>query len=130
MRVIAKVSRMIGVDQLHVGTAVGKMSESKTEVMENCNALKRDMNGLIPVMPVASGGLHPGLVPELIEFFGVDCVLQAGGGIHGHRDGTKAGAQAMRQAIDATLRGAPLREYAKTHRELATALQTWGDGSA
>jgi ribulose-bisphosphate carboxylase large chain len=125
MRVIAKVSRMIGVDQLHVGTAVGKMSESKTEVLENCNALKREIDGLLPVMPVASGGLHPGLVPKLIEFFGMDFVIQAGGGIHGHRDGTKAGAQAMRQALDATLRGATLEEYAKTHQELAMALHMW-----
>ena len=103
MRVIAKVSRMIGVDQLHVGTAVGKMSESKTEVLENCNALKREIDDLRSVMPVASGGLHPGLVPKLIEFFGEDFVLQAGGGIHGHRDGTKAGARAMRQALEQRL---------------------------
>jgi len=34
MRVIAKISRIIGVDQLHVGTVVGKMSETKQEVLE------------------------------------------------------------------------------------------------
>ena len=44
--------------------------------------------GLKPVLPVASGGLHPRLVPALLETFGNDVVLQAGGGIHGHPDGT------------------------------------------
>ncbi|RLI07641.1 ribulose-bisphosphate carboxylase large subunit, partial [Candidatus Bathyarchaeota archaeon] len=40
MRVIAKAARMVGVDQLHVGTAVGKMSEGREEVLGNVEALK------------------------------------------------------------------------------------------
>ena len=70
MRVIAKISRMIGVDQIHIGTVVGKMFETKDEVNENCKALNEPMNGFRTVFPVASGGLHPRLVPELIQFFG------------------------------------------------------------
>jgi len=125
MQVIAKIARVIGVDQLHVGTVVGKMFETKEEVMENCNALKMNMGNLKPVLPVASGGLHPGLVPELIQFFGKDVVIQAGGGIHGHPNGSVAGAKAMRQAVEATLKGVSLTEYAQTHKELEAALQTW-----
>jgi ribulose-bisphosphate carboxylase large chain len=129
MKVIAKVARMIGVDQLHVGTVVGKMFETKDEVGENCEALKTEMSGLKPVLPVASGGLHPGLVPSLMELFGKDFVIQAGGGIHGHSGGTVAGAKAMRQAVDATLQGVPLKEYGRTHKELETALRIWGQQS-
>ena len=125
MKVIAKVSRIIGVDQLHVGTAVGKMSEKRDEVLENCDALKTEMDGLKPVLPVASGGLHPRLVPALIEIFGKDFVIQAGGGIHGHRDGTVAGAKAIRQAVDAKTQGIPLETYAETRKELKTALEIW-----
>jgi ribulose-bisphosphate carboxylase large chain len=127
MRAIAKVSRVIGVDQLHVGTVVGKMSETKEEVLKNIDALKAEMSGLKPVMPVASGGLHPRLVPALMETFGKDFVIQAGGGIHGHTDGTFAGSTAMRQAVDATLEGKPLEEYAETHKELEAALKLWKD---
>jgi len=126
MKVIAKVARMIGVDQLHVGTVVGKMSETKDEVRENCEALKIEMSGLKPVLPVASGGLHPGLVPSLMELFGNDFVIQAGGGIHGHSGGTVAGAKAMRQAVEATLERVPLEEYTRSHVELKTALRIWG----
>jgi ribulose-bisphosphate carboxylase large chain len=125
MRPIAKVARIIGVDQLHVGTVVGKMSETKAEVLENIDALKTDMYGLKPVMPVASGGIHPRLVPALLETFGKDVIIQAGGGIHGHKNGTIAGAKAMRQAVDATLQGTTLEEYSKTHIELKIALDTW-----
>jgi ribulose-bisphosphate carboxylase large chain len=124
-RVIAKTARAIGVDQLHVGTVVGKMSETKEEVLQNLDALKTEMSGFKPVMPVASGGLHPRLVPLLIETFGNDFIIQAGGGIHGHKDGTRSGATAMRQAVDATLNRKSLEEYAKTHKELRTALKTW-----
>jgi ribulose-bisphosphate carboxylase large chain len=125
MSPIAKVARTIGVDQLHVGTVVGKMSETQQEVQENIDALKTEMHQLKPVMPVASGGLHPRLVPALLETFGNDVIIQAGGGIHGHKNGTTAGAKAMRQAVDATLEKTSLEKYAKTHPELKTALETW-----
>ncbi len=121
MKVIAKISRIIGIDQLHVGTVVGKMSETRDDVLENCGALKDRMYGIRPCLPVASGGLHAGMVPELVGIFGNDFVLQAGGGIHSL--GTVAGAKSMRQAVDATLDGIALREYAKTHKELGIALK-------
>lgn len=129
MQVIAKISRIIGVDQLHVGTIFGKMFETREEVSENCKALREEMNCLKPVLPVASGGVHPGLVPALIDFFGKDFVIQAGGGIHGHQEGTIEGARALRQAVDATLKNIPLIEYANNHRELKIALQMWGQNS-
>jgi ribulose-bisphosphate carboxylase large chain len=125
MQVISRVARVIGVDQLHVGTVVGKMFETKEEVAENCDALTEEMFELKSVLPVASGGLHPRLIPALMEFFGKDFVIQAGGGIHGHKDGTISGAKAMRQAVDATLQGIPLNRYAEKHKELKGAMETW-----
>ncbi|MBS7631023.1 type III ribulose-bisphosphate carboxylase [Candidatus Bathyarchaeota archaeon] len=125
MKVIARLVRMVGVDQLHIGTAVGKMSESQDEVLENIKVLKEPFHGLKPVMPVASGGLHPILVPDLIKIFDKDFIIQAGGGIHGHPDGTIAGATAMRQAIDATLHGISLIDYANDHVELKKAMSIW-----
>ena len=125
MVVLARVARLIGVDQLHVGTAVGKMSETEEEVRANIAACKEPMHGVRPVLPVASGGLHAGMVPDLMRIFGVDAVIQAGGGIHGHPDGTAKGATAMRQAVDAVLGGFTLKEYAEEHVELARALARW-----
>jgi len=125
MQVIAKVSRLLGVDQLHVGTAVGKMSETREEVEANIKALVEPLYDIKPVLPVASGGLHPGMVPELMDIFGKDFVVQAGGGIHGHPEGTVKGAMAMRQAVDSVLNGVDISDYAEKHRELALALKTW-----
>ena len=125
MVVLARVARLLGVDQLHVGTAVGKMAETKEEVLANKEACVEPMGDIKPVMPVASGGLHPGMVPKLVEYFGNDTVIQAGGGIHGHPDGTVKGAIALRQAVDAAVEGISLEEYAKTHKELEKALTRW-----
>jgi ribulose-bisphosphate carboxylase large chain len=124
----AAFTRLVDHDQLHVGTAVGKMSETREEVRENIAALMEPMYGLRKVLPVASGGLHPGLVPELVDIFGTDFVVQAGGGIHGHPEGTVAGAIAVRQAVSAVLEGRELAEYAEEHEELALALRTWSAG--
>jgi len=46
--------------------------------------------------------------------------------VHGHPDGTTAGAKAMVQAVEAWLKQIPLQEYAKDHKELETALKFLG----
>ncbi|MGC8816710.1 MAG: type III ribulose-bisphosphate carboxylase [Candidatus Hadarchaeum sp.] len=138
MRVVAKIARLQGVDQLHVGTVVGKLESPKEEVLAlkevltsdkingTAGTLPQDWRGIKQVFPVSSGGLHPGLVPQVIKLLGRDILIQIGGGIWGHPDGGRAGARALRQAIEATLDGIPLSEYAETHQELRRALETWG----
>ncbi len=138
MSVIAKLLRLIGVDQLHIGTVVGKLEGGKDEVLANeyeceCRYSKeahemmtQKWYELKKIFPVSSGGLCPLHVPKLMGILGNDIVIQAGGGIHGHPMGTKAGAIAMRQAVDATLNGIPLKKYAKDHVELAKAIEKWG----
>ncbi len=126
MRPIAKLVRVCGGDQLHTGTVSGKMGGKAAEILGDNAALTRPAGKLLPVFPVASGGLHPGKVNAEITTLGNEIVLQAGGGIHGHPDGTAAGACAMRQAVDAALLGISADEYAKTHIELRKALEKWG----
>jgi len=124
MLVLAKLLRMIGVDQLHTGTVgIGKMQREDTPVVNTF--LRSDWYGKKTVMPVASGGLHPGSIPELLHAIGIDAIYQFGGGIHGHPKGTKAGAIAVRQALEASLSGISLEEAAKRHTELKEAIEKW-----
>jgi ribulose-bisphosphate carboxylase large chain len=127
MRAFCRMVRMAGGDQLHTGTVSGKMDHDTAELLGD-NKTLTDPNyfGLKDVFPVASGGLSPGGVIKEIEVLGKDIILQAGGGIHGHPGGTRAGATAMRQAVDAAMEGIALEEYAKDHAELAAALGKWG----
>ena len=125
MYVLAKLFRIIGVDQLHTGTVVGKMEGSKKEISDIDNMLRGKLGKMKTTFPVASGGLHPGLIPKLMKILGRDIIIQAGGGIHGHPKGTTAGARAMRQAVDSVMKGINIREYAKNHKELLEALKKW-----
>lgn len=84
---------------------VGKMEGEKQEVVDIYEFLRSDFYGQKRTIPVASGGLHPGLVDDLMEIFGTDFVIQAGGGVHGHPDGTRSGAKAMKQAVEASMKG-------------------------
>lgn len=125
MLVIAKLARLSGVDSLHTGTIVGKMEGGKEEVLAIDNFLRGEWYGLKTVLPTASGGLHPGHIPDLYRLLGKDVLCNFGGGIHGHPDGSKAGAAAIVQAFDAATKNISLTEYAKDHKELMRALEKW-----
>ncbi|MFP4169822.1 MAG: RuBisCO large subunit C-terminal-like domain-containing protein [Methanomassiliicoccales archaeon] len=127
MRVFAKLVRMSGGDALHVGTfGVGKMRGDPEEDLSNQEACVGEMGSLKPTLSVCSGGLHPGMVPELVRIAGKDIQVQAGGGVAGHPEGVRAGAMALSQAVDAASLGVPLEEYASDHPELEKALHRWG----
>jgi len=139
MLALAKIMRLIGMDQLHTGTIIGKMEGDKQEVLETNNVitqskvlgnnktlLDQEWLNVKPTLPVASGGLSPLHVPELIEILGKDMVFQFGGGCHGHPNGTFSGAKAIRQAVDASLDGIGLDEFANKHIELKKAIEKWG----
>jgi len=48
------------------------------------------------------------------------------GRIHGHPDGTRAGAAAARQAVEAFMKEISLEEFAEDCEELRKALEKWG----
>ncbi|MFB6283859.1 MAG: ribulose-bisphosphate carboxylase large subunit [Halobacteria archaeon] len=128
MMAVAKFARLSGVDNLHAGSVVGKMEGGKEEVVELYEFLRTDWLNLENVIPVASGGLHPGLVPELVDILGRDIVIQAGGGVHGHPDGTRAGAKALRKAVDEFAAGGSLSEAREKYEEIDRAVGKWGTG--
>jgi ribulose-bisphosphate carboxylase large chain len=140
MYFLAKLLRLVGVDNLHIGTVVGKLDSPKKDVLAMRDLLLEEEVSEIPkshlsqnwgklkkTLPVASGGLHPGVLPEVLRIYCTEnMVLQIGGGIHGHPKGTHAGAKATIQAIESWKEGVTLEEKARTNKELAEALDKWG----
>ncbi|MGB3943885.1 MAG: RuBisCO large subunit C-terminal-like domain-containing protein [Methanothrix sp.] len=122
---ISRLVRMAGGTNLHTGSYLGKMAGDREENDQCRDVLREEWYGLSPVFPVASGGLHPGNVRPNLEGYGVDCIVQAGGGVHGHPWGTTGGAMAMVQAVEAWGAGVFAEEYARRHKELEAALQYW-----
>jgi ribulose-bisphosphate carboxylase large chain len=125
MAVIARLVRLTGGTNLHTGTYLGKMAREAEENDRCKEALRGDWHGMKRVFPVASGGVYPGNVHANLDGYGIDCIVQAGGGVHGHPQGTTAGAIAMVQSVEAWAKKIPLEEYAKDHKELQTALEFW-----
>ena len=100
MLLVAKIARLLGVDNLHIGTAgVGKLVGGRKEVLAieeeitaprqfeektkhlthpevkakpDMHILGQDWWGLKPVFPVSSGGLHPILVEDVLDRMGTN----------------------------------------------------------
>ena len=140
MLTLAKLVRLVGGDTLHIGTVYGKLVGTKDEVLmieheiehqvephfkTKQHVLNQNWYNLKPLIPVSSGGLHPGLIPYIINMLGKDIMIQAGGGVLGNPLGVESGAKALRQSINATLDNISLEKYAKTHKELKAALDKW-----
>lgn len=140
MLYLAKLERLMGIDQIHTGTVIGKLggnlqeiqamnemlTEQKVDEIKNLR-MRQDWHKIKPCIPVSSGGLHPGILNRVFDIYGtMDIALQLGGGTQGHPDGIYAGAKAFMQSIEAYREGIDVKEYAKTHRELSRALEKWG----
>ncbi|PGM57395.1 2,3-diketo-5-methylthiopentyl-1-phosphate enolase [Bacillus sp. AFS053548] len=122
---LGKLLRIAGADFSLFPSPYGSVAlqkETALKIAENLTV----SNGLKETFPVPSAGIHPGLVPQLIQDFGIEQVINAGGGVHGHPDGPIGGGNAFREAISATLSGVELKDYALPNTSLQKALQLWG----
>ncbi|WP_368504262.1 2,3-diketo-5-methylthiopentyl-1-phosphate enolase [Alkalihalophilus sp. As8PL] len=122
---LGKLLRLAGADLVLFPSPYGSVALDQKETSDIAEALTSE-GSLKKAFPVPSAGIHPGLTPLLINDFGVDSIINAGGGIHGHPNGASAGAQAFRQAIDGVLAGRTLTETAQHSPELSQALELWG----
>ena len=95
--VICKLAGLCGVDFIHAGMIGGYSDNGKDEMLDVLKVLHK-----YRVMPALSCGMHPGLVEAIRTEIGIDWMANCGGAIHGHPQGTFAGAKAMRQSIDRT----------------------------
>lgn len=127
---LGKLMRLAGADLVLFPSPYGSVTMPKEETQGIRQALTRIEDSVELVhkrcFPVPSAGIHPGLVPLIIQEFGTDVVVNAGGGIHGHPLGTEAGGQAFVDAIDAVMKGDTLEQRAAVSEPLAAAIGLWG----
>lgn len=108
--VICKLAGMMGADFIHNGMWGGYSSDDELDLVKSIEILQS-----FGTMPALSCGMHPGLVEIIRKKFGNDLLLNVGGAIHGHPQGTLAGCKAMRQSID--------RSYGPEYEQ---AINKWG----
>lgn len=96
----------------------------KEDAMHHVTLEEDSWRGMKKTCPIISGGLNPTKLQPFVDAIGhVDFITTMGGGVHAHPGGTKKGATALRQAGEAMQKGIHIEEYAKTHPELAAALE-------
>ncbi len=125
--VLGKLPRLAGADVVVIPAPYGKAPVIDYKFKNVARNLLFPLYNLKPTFPMASGGITPSMVPQVMQALGNDIVIGSGGGIHAHPQGPIAGGKAFRQAIDATMQGIPLADYAKEHEELAISLKEWVD---
>ncbi len=119
---IGKITRLAGGDFQINGHPYGKFPVAYKQFYRCFKFFTQPWWNIKPMMYACSGGTTQLAVEKIIKAVGTDVMLAAGGGVHGHPDGSEAGAKSMRQAIDAAMQGIPVLEYAKDHAELARML--------
>ncbi|MGC4375336.1 2,3-diketo-5-methylthiopentyl-1-phosphate enolase [Fictibacillus sp. Mic-4] len=123
---LGKALRVVGADFSLFPSPYGSVALKKEEALGIAEELTTDEIKVKRSFPVPSAGIHPGLTPQLIQDFGIDSVINAGGGIHGHPGGASEGGKAFRDAIDGILRDESLEETAANSESLRAALNLWG----
>jgi len=124
--VMAKLARLIGMDIVNVLIPYGKLPFLPERYKRIASTCRVPFYHLKRTFPNAVAGMYPGVIPQVIKDLGEDIIIGAGGGIHAHPMGPKAGAIAMRKVIGSAIKGISLEEAAKDSPELSTALETWG----
>ncbi len=134
--VLGKMSRLQGASGIHVGTmGYGKMEGEQDDraiayMIERDSAdgpyYHQEWQGIRPTTPIISGGMNALRIPGFFKNLGhSNLILTAGGGCYGHVDGPASGAKSLRQAEACWRAGADPLEYAKEHKELARAFESF-----
>jgi ribulose-bisphosphate carboxylase large chain len=136
MLVHMKMARLQGASGIHTGTmGFGKMEGAADDkviayMLERDSAdglfYHQEWEGMKATTPIISGGMNALRLPGFFDNLGHCNVIQtSGGGALGHKEGIVSGAISLRQAFIAWQEGVNLVDYAKEHKELKGAFETF-----
>ncbi len=126
-----KLWRVAGIDHTHVNGLRNKFCETDESVVASARACLTPMFSPpapgCEIMPVFSSGQSARQAPETFKALGsTDLIYACGGGIMGHPMGVAAGVRSLQQAWEAAVANIPLTTFARSHPELAAALELFG----
>jgi len=125
----AKLVRLCGADFMLTPTMWSSIPMvSLEEGLRTAQVKQAPLYHIKPVWPMPCAGVYPGLAEVIMNEYGPDICIPAGGGMLGHPGGYTAGAQAWQQAIAAVMANVPLPDAARKpqNKALRGALEHWG----
>ena len=118
--------RLAGADIVVYPISHGKIPIRQESYVKIAFALQNDFAGKKAAWPMPGGGTHAGMTEIMVNELGNDVILGCGAAVHAHPLGSRAGARSLRQAVEASAAGIPLKEAAAKHKELGVAIEKWG----
>ncbi|MGI6606612.1 MAG: RuBisCO large subunit C-terminal-like domain-containing protein [Peptococcia bacterium] len=124
----AKLPRLAGMDMAIILSPYGKFPFSMDSFINTAFAMSSPWKNIKPMMVMPGGGTTQGHIEEIMDKFGNNVIIAAGGAVIGHPMGTVAGGKAFRQGIDAVMKGQTLKEACQdpANKELKAAIDAWG----
>jgi 2,3-diketo-5-methylthiopentyl-1-phosphate enolase len=123
---LGKLLRAAGADLVLFPSPYGSVALERETALGVAQELVDENQPYKKAFPVPSAGIHPGLTAILYKDFGIDSVINAGGGIHGHPDGARSGGKAFRDAIQGVVLGKQLTEVYESSVDFRLAVDLWG----
>ncbi len=121
--VIVKLARLSGADIIFLErNTVETVGEQDYKL---CFKTVQVENGFKKSYLVLDGPMNPSMVEYLLKTYRRYIVLSTSEAVFNHPDGYSSGAKALRQAVDAVLRGESVFEAAEAHDELRRAIEAW-----
>lgn len=125
-KLLTKLQRLAGFDAIVMPGFSERMKTPEFEVELNVEECLKPFGHIKRSLPVPGGSDWAGtLLPLYKRLKTVDFGFCPGRGVFGHPSGPKAGAMSLRQAWNAGVANIPLETYAKTHPELASAIEAF-----
>lgn len=136
MKVWSLISRLAGIDQLHIGAPKGKMEATHRTVLENLEACNRPLGKIKTCRAICSGGLKATVMWDVASIMNpigdepnIDIIFQAGAGSHSHDLGTMGGSRSLADARDAIMNGIGKFKAISNSFELLLAFRKWERGT-
>ncbi|MCQ6265477.1 2,3-diketo-5-methylthiopentyl-1-phosphate enolase [Fictibacillus sp. WQ 8-8] len=123
---LGKLLRLAGADLVLFPSPYGSVALRKEDAIGIAGELTEKDANWKGAFPVPSAGIHPGLTPLLLQDFGIESIINAGGGVHGHPGGAVDGGRAFRDAIDGLMLNKSLEQISQESKPLKEALDLWG----
>ncbi|MGB9815110.1 MAG: RuBisCO large subunit C-terminal-like domain-containing protein [Thermoplasmata archaeon] len=120
---MGKITRLSGADMMIFPAPYGKAFYLREKAIRTGRALTDIFYHIRPTFPAPSGGIAHPMVPDIIQDFGKDVIIAAGGAIHGHSRGPAAGARAFRYIIDAVMQGKTLEQAEEESEDVRVAIE-------
>jgi|GEM_PF-634465 len=112
--VFGTLPRLAGADAVLFPSPYGSVALSLADAQAVHHALNTIDLPVAPAFSVPSAGIQASMIPQILEDFGPECIINAGTGIHDVKGGTIAGIRAFQSSVILSVaEGSPKQETSK-----------------